>query len=129
MRSLAFIRNSLALPALVLLAAACSSEPATYPPAAMQQGCAFPAAGYPPCEPGPLFYPGGYYPYGEGYFYPGVVLVPVPVLVTPPPPVPVVPQPAPKPRPVPAPKPQPHLKRQAGALKEPCKVINGHRVC
>jgi hypothetical protein len=124
MRPQAFNRNTLALPALVLLAAACSSSPATHPPAAMQQGCAFNAAGYPPCEPRPLFYPGGYYFYG--YLYPGLVLVPV--LVTPPvPPVPVVPHPTPKPKPAPAPK--LHPRQHPGIVREPCKVVNGHRVC
>jgi hypothetical protein len=124
MRSPILNRNSLALPALALLAAACASSPATHPPAAMQQDCTFNAAGYPPCEAGPLFYPGGYYPYG--YLYPGLVLAPVPVVVAPPaPPVPVVPHPPPKPKPAPP----PHLKRQIGTFKEPCKVVNGHRVC
>lgn len=128
MHSPTFSRHSLALPALALLAAACSSTPATHPPAAMQQSCTVSAAEYPPCEPAAAYYPGVYTPYGAGYLYPGVILVPVPVVVTTPvPPVPVTPPPAPKPKP--GPQPKLHPRQQPGKFRDPCKTVNGRRVC
>lgn len=129
MRSPSCSRPSLALPVLALLAA-CSSAPATHAPTRMLPGCAVSAAEYPPCEPAALYYPGAVYPYGPGYLYPGVVLVPVvvPPPAPPPAPPPVTPPPVPKPPP-PAPKPHKGFRQHPGRPKEPCRVVNGHRVC